>query len=110
MSASIHVVGLRDLDGQFAKMAAIKKMCEDSGVSYPKEVVEYFDVDDDGSQPDEDISYYREQMEEIDLDPDCTDERTPWWEELDEEMVNGCIIDIAKLPPEVKRIKFYVSY
>ena len=32
MGMSTHVSGVRDLDGLFAKMAAIKKACEDAGI------------------------------------------------------------------------------
>lgn len=42
MGMSTHISGVRDLDGQFAKMLKAKQACEAAGISYPAEVAAYF--------------------------------------------------------------------
>lgn len=101
MSSSTHIVGVRDLDAEFAKMLEIKHLCEKNGVSYPKEVEEYFDTDDTTVEDDEDD--LRSAMEEIDIDRA--------YAKMDYNEMQDCWeVDLSLLPPDVKSIRFINSY
>lgn len=99
MSMSTHITGVRDLDGKFAKMAAIKTACEAAGVQYPLELNEYF-----GNFPGESIEYLKREMEEIDLG------RGGAVAHRQEDATDIFELDLSKLPPEVKKIRFKNSY
>lgn len=98
MSMSSYVQGLRDLDGKFKQMMEMKKLCDEKGFSYPKEVTEYF-----GSHLGESDKYITEQMQEVSLPKDLvkvsTDDSREFYD-----------IDISRLPKEVKTIRFVNSY
>jgi hypothetical protein len=98
VSMSTSVVGIRDLDGQFAKMIALKEACEAAGVSYPDAVVKFFGPD----QVNESVDWLREQMEEVNIDPAVarsSGDGSNTWE-----------VDLKKLPPDVKGIRFRNGY
>jgi len=96
MGMSTHIVGVRNLDGQFQKMLAVKLACESAAVAYPPEVVGYFQY------PQESEKNLRESMEEIDIkvaiEKRSEDSRSIWE------------VDLAKLSPEVKSIRFSNDY
>lgn len=60
-SASVYLVGVLNNE-LFTKMIAIKKYCEEQGVSYPDEVKDYF-----GEFVDEDEFYIAEEMNEKEI-------------------------------------------
>ena len=98
---STHIVGVRDLDATFSKMLEIKHLCEKNGVSYPKEVEEYFDTDMTTVADDEDE--LRSAMEEIDISlAHAKMERN--------DMQDCWEVDLSLLPPDVKSIRFINSY
>ena|SRR5579859_2108972 len=99
MSMSMHVTSFRDMDGGFKRMLEIKNFCDAHGVSYPKEVTDYFG--DDVSSLDSDTSLY-ENFAEIDLD-----DKLRKWHNDDH---SGLEIDVADIPAEVKTLRFYVSW
>lgn len=113
MGCSISVHGVRDLDVDFKEMIAIAKMCKKKNVSLPKEVIEYFEPLRSGFDSIEDMKNIDEKsvgeyMSEVSLtwdlgkkikglttgDPDCGD---------------GMIIDLSKLPQEIKKLRIYMS-
>ncbi len=96
MGMSTSVVGVRDLDGQFAKMAAVKAACEEAGVEYPPAVEAYF------KYASENIVYLRREMEEMSI-KDAIVKESP-------EMTCQYTVDLKKLPPEVKAIRFRNSW
>ncbi len=96
MSMSTYVVGVRNLDGEFAKMIRVKKACDEAGVGYPPEVKSYF------KYPNENEEYLRQEMEEIIL-KDAVIKRNFEMQEIFE-------VDLSKLPKEVKAIRFINSY
>ena len=96
MGMSSHVIGVRDLDGAFAKMMAAKVACEAAGIPYPKELEEYF------KYPGEDEDYLRREMESIDITVAVT--------EYDRDATDGFEVDLSKLPEGVKSIRFENSY
>ncbi len=97
MSMSTWVKGIRDLDGQFAKMAAIKAACEEAKVDYPKQVKEYFNRVS-GHDVGEHISLLRQEAEEVDIS-EAVEETSPG-------SYNHYTVDLFKLPPDVKAIRF----
>jgi uncharacterized protein YeeX (DUF496 family) len=97
MGVSMHITGLRDLDGRFATMLEIKKICEKAKVSYPKEVLDYF-----GSEL---IDYSEEYIKENMLNADIKS----IVREYSDDYREGFEIAVADIPKEIKKIRFYVS-
>ena len=93
----VHIKGVRDLDGKFQQMLEVKRACERAAVGYPAAVVEYFD-----GAAEEDESYLRHEMEEIEIKQAVVVE--------DVQDSDSCLIDLSKLPPEVKKIRVLVLY
>ncbi len=100
MSMSTSVVGLRNLDIKFNDMIKLKKMCEKSKVSYPKELIEYFGKNNVG----ESEEYLKSEMTEIEIEDE--DFVSAWKAEMQE----GFEIEVDKIPKEIKTIRFYNSY
>ena len=99
MSMTTSVAGIRDLDGRFSQMIAIKNLCDDSNVGYPVELVEYFR--DHGAG--ESSEYLRKEMEEIDIsDAVVKNSLSPG--------SNDYQVDLSKLSSEVKAIRFTNSW
>lgn len=100
MGMSTHAVGVRDLDGQFAKMIDAKVACEDAGVGYPKEVETYFSVGDaDPTMSEDDLRRF---MAEVDIDRATS--------ECGNDGSSGIEVDLSKLPDGVKAIRFLNSW
>ena len=97
---STYVVAVRDLDGQFKKMMEIKKYCDGMKVSYPKEVQDYF-----GTLINESDRSITEEMSTIRLEKGIVHEFSDR-----ERAEDGISIELAKLPKEVKILKFINSY
>lgn len=98
MSMSTHVFAVRDLDGRFKKMMDLKLACDDLGVSYPAELVEYFE------HPNESEGYLREAMETVELPEGLIQQRTT------DDAEDIWEVDVTQLPEEVKKIRFVNSY
>ena len=93
MGMSVLVVGVRDLTIKFDKMMAVKKACDVVNMSYPKELLDYFGEFADMLDDDEGL---RSEMEEVDID----------YEETRPEGMNIWQVDIAKLPKDVKKVRW----
>lgn len=100
MGMSTRVSGVRDLDGQFAKMIAAKHACETAEVGYPVEVKEYFSAGDYEVECDEDT--LRQAMEAVNID-NAT-------KEIGDADSSGYEIDVKKLPNEVKAVRVLNSW
>lgn len=104
MGMSTHVVGIRNLDGKFKNMLAVKNACVQAGIDFPLEVIEYFEANGvsefDMHMEDEDLA---DEMVTIDINEEA-------WSSYQREMRDGCEIDITKLSPEIKAIRFYNSW
>lgn len=94
MSMSTGVYGLRDLGHTFDKMMLIKNFCDAQGVSYPKEVVEYF-----GEDVEEDEDYLRNELAHVDIKYAITEYGT--------DTEDGFEVDLSKLPEDVTKLRFY---
>jgi len=93
MSMSSSVVGFKPPDAKFKEMLAIWKACEKANVDPPQAVVDFFnDEDPDPSGVMVDI------------------EKLPAVSEYSDEMQEGFEVDIRKLPPDIKIIRFWNSF
>jgi len=99
MGMSTHIKGIRDMDGKFKEMLDIKKFCDGKKVSYPKEVCEYFDGMEEESE-----EVIIEEMFEVNI------EKTEAVTEFSGDMQQGFIVDVSKIPKDIKEIKFYNSF
>ncbi len=102
MSMSTHVVGVRDLDGEFAKWAKIKEACDEAGSGYPQQMVEYFRRVSRMS-PVEALEDLRREAQEMNIDAAVS--RDPSRDSYD-----TWVVDLSKLPADVKAIRFSNSY
>ena len=96
MSMSTSVVGVRDLDGRFAKMLAVKQACDDAKVGYPKEVVDYFE-----GEASETPRYLVRKMAEVKIKVN---------QSIDLSSTNTWTVVLTDLPPDVKAVRFRNSY
>lgn len=97
MGMCSRVNGVRDLDGLFAKMIQAKLACENAGIGYPQEVIKYFKGEHSCDE-----SYLRQEMESVDIQQAVE----PWRQEMED----GFVVDLSKLPEGVKKIRFINSY
>lgn len=93
MGMSTHVYGVVPADMKYKKMAAIYVQCSQMGVTIPDEVVKFFG----GEEPDG-----KERLIALE-DMECCDE-------YKEDMQEGFEIEIARLPLDVKYVRFVNSY
>jgi hypothetical protein len=99
MGMSTHLIALRDMDGEFAKMLKAKLFCDENRLSYPAEVEAYFQ-----GMADESESLLCNEFLEVDIRVAVTE-----WRDNGASR-EGYEVEIAKLPPEVKTIRFYNSW
>lgn len=100
MGMGTSIVGFRDLDedSEFQKMWKVKLACEEAGIDYPQEVVDYFKYPGEGEE------CLRSEKAHIDLGdavqeaPDKMDHEEAW------------VVDITKLPKECTMIRFANSW
>jgi hypothetical protein len=89
MSMSTHIVGFRPADQKWKEMKAIWDACTKAGVDIPDAVDEFFDGEDPGDKPGDEVVLGAAVKE---------------WS-VDEQ--DGYELDLSKLPPDVKFIRFY---
>jgi hypothetical protein len=85
MSVDTVIKGLIPVDEKYKKMLSVYRQCEELDIEVPDEVATFFDdrePDDDGMQ--------------VDIDSAMTGD-------IDHE--GGVIIDLDKLPPNIRKIK-----
>lgn len=89
----MFIMGFVPPDGEYRKMAAVWKSCEDAGVPIPDEVSKYF-----RHEPPTGIGF------EVNLETDrcCS--------EYKEDMIDGFEIDVDKIPENIKIIRVYMNY
>lgn len=99
MGAILVVQGLRDLseDSKLQKMKKAKEACDTAGISYPKEVEEYFG--DALGYTDLDTGI-EDEMLNVEI-PKC---------EFRKVGIDGYEIQLKDIPKEVKTIRVYNSY
>lgn len=93
MSMSSHIVGFRPPDAKWRKMKDAFDACEAADVPIPADVSRFFNHEN----PDE-------SGVEVPI------ERTDAVTEYRADMRDGFEIDLTKLPPDVKIIRFFNSY
>ena len=105
MGASVRVKGVRDPDGKLGSMILLKEQCDKVGASYPVEMVQYFaGVDElEFATKEElilkccehDVVYEMKIEGLVEGNPDEGD---------------GMIIDLSKLPADIKKLRVYMSH
>lgn len=93
----IHIRGVRDLDGEFQKMLDVKLACDKAKIEYPAVVDNYFD-----GAAEESEEYLRHEMEELDITKAVSEEPA--------EDYDVRLIDLSKLPADVKQIRVTITY
>lgn len=99
MSATLYVVGLRDrTSADHQKKAGVLRACKEAEVDLPKELETYFKAEGRGIK-------YISADDAVAIDLRETDAAKPWEERT---QGSGFEVDLAKLPPGVKTIRFYI--
>lgn len=96
MGMSSRIVGVRDLDGQFQKMINVKLACQEAGIPYPQQVRDYF------KYPEESEDCLRREMEEVKI-AEAVSQTCKDAQDIFE-------VDLTKLSPEIKAVRFINSY
>lgn len=91
----MNVVGIREPDDEWRKMKAVWESCKAAGVEPPSSVLDFFDDED----PDE-------AGIQLPLDYGSHKIAREWRSDMRE----GLELDIADLPPNVTKIRFYCSW
>jgi hypothetical protein len=92
----LRVEGIRDLGGQFAKMAAVKEACESAKIPYPPEVRAYF------KWPEESVEVLQQEMDSVNVECAVTKVYCDGSDRLE--------VQLDKLPSEVKALRITYSY
>lgn len=98
MGMDSYVTFLRDLGGEFKKMMEIKKFCDKQKVSYPIEVQNYF-----GKLINESDAYIAEEMAQISAPREVVTHST-------DDARDHYEIEVSRIPPGTKTIRFTNSY
>lgn len=109
-SATVRLIGLRDMDVTFEKMLSIMKLCDESEISYPKEIETYF-----GDLIGEYEDYIRDEMQHVILVDFGADgfysENVPYSRpELANNMVVAVDIKLSDIPPDIKSLRVAIDY
>lgn len=96
MGQSICIEGVKPPDGKWKKMKGAYDACVSAGIDVPIEVLRFF-----GHSPPLDplgvvLSLNCGGIDAI--------------EKLNEEMKDGFVVDLKKLDPDIRYLRFYVSY
>ena len=105
MSVNVYVAGQRDSDGKLAQMADLLVRCNTLDVEPPAEVAAYFsDIELHGCPT---VEKLIDAATEVSLHYD--DLTIEGLLEGDVEYGDGLVIDLTKLPEDIKRLRVYMS-
>lgn len=93
MGMSTHVMGIRPADATFRKMRAVWDACDAAGITVPEDVLAFFN----NERPDAEGVV-------VEIEKSTAVKR---WKLRDSE---GYEVDLTKLDPTVKIVRFYNSY
>lgn len=93
MGMSTHVIGFKPPDKDWKRMKQVWDSCTAAGIDPPKEVLDFFE----GAPPDD-------AGVEVDL------EGAGVIKEWSDDSCAGYDVDVAKLPPDVKVVRFYNAW
>ena len=105
MGVSVFVNGVRSHDGKLGEMADLKVLCDSNEMSYPPELVKYFEGSDalDMRERSDVIKAATEVSLRYDL------RNIKGLTNGDVDYGNGMIIDLSKLPDDIKKLRIYMS-
>ena len=95
MGVSYHIIGIKPADEKYNQMKTIYELCESANVSIPKEVREFFSGTTPGTRG---LETYLSEMEPDPLVIEDTSEDD-----------YRLIVDLRKLPDDIKILAFVVS-
>ena len=103
MSVDVYVSGIRDADGKLSDMLDLKSQCDKLHIAYPPELREYFRGSDALGMSDR--ADAARAAVEVDLSaygplPGVADGSV--------EEGDGIVIDLSKLPDDIKRLRIYI--
>jgi len=98
MGMHSYVQGIKPADEKFRKMKAIYDACNESGVSIPKEVQAFF-----GDEAPDSAGVV------VSLEASAKGPVQEWRPE-DGDTLEGFVVDLRKLPADIKIIRFVNSY
>jgi len=103
MSVDVYVSGIRDADGKLSDMLDLKSQCDKLHIAYPPELREYFRGSDALGMSDR--ADAARAAVEVDLSaygplPGVADGSV--------EEGDGMVIDLSKLPDDIKRLRIYM--
>ena len=103
MSVSVFIAGQRDEDGRLRGMANLKTECDRMGLSYPPELIAYFEGTEalEHDSIDAIVRCATEVNLKYELKVDGLIEGDPAYGE-------GAIIDLSKLPTDICRLRVYM--
>lgn len=93
MSMSTHIIGFVPPDNRWKELKKVYDACIFAGIEVPDEVLEFFNY-----EPPDDLGI------EIDLEDD------KYSSEYQTDGSEGYLVELNKLPKEIKFIRFYNSY
>lgn len=99
MSFYVYVYAVRDPDGRFGEMLQLKAACDKVKATYPPELEEYFKGTSalDYSKPDDVLRVATEvTLESLKITRLI---------EGDAKQKAGAVIDLSKLPPDIKKLR-----
>lgn len=104
MSVSVYICGVREADGKLGQMVDLKLLCDQNNMSYPPELVEYFEGTEalDLATRDDAIDAATETNLRYDLNIDGLTTG-------DVEYGRGMLVDLAKLPSDITKLRIYMD-
>jgi len=101
--STLRIDGIKPPDKEWLKMKTVYNSCNEAGVPVPGEVLDFFD-----NEPPDALGVLVPLAEQNDGD---LDESKPCVEKYDaEEMSYGMELDLAKLPKDIKILRFTWIY
>lgn len=102
MSVSVHINGVRDPEDGLREMAELVLRCRKLGFDPPKEVADALGEAVYLGNVDEIVRFATEVSLKYNLKIDGLIEG-------DAEYGNGVVVDLTKLPPDIKKLRVYMS-
>jgi hypothetical protein len=97
MGMSTHVVGIKPPDATWKKMKKVWDTCKDAGVDPPDQVRNFFG---DESPDEAGVVVEERELQQVGALKECRPH----------ESAQGYEVDLRKLPPDIKIIRFYNSW
>jgi len=105
MSVNTYVSGIRNKTARFDDMVDLKMFCDKLTVSYPEELIDYFNGTD-ALEMDDKADVIKEALE-VSLNYDLCGIVGLTKGNIDTD--DGMIVDLSKLPDDITKLRIYMS-